>query len=45
MVKRAKAKTKNTRRMLADGLNVEKVALYSGLSIEEVQELALGKKQ
>lgn len=45
MVERANAKTKNARRMLADGLNAEKVALYSGLSIEEVHALAHGKKQ
>ena len=30
-------------RMLADGLNNEKVAEYSGLSLSEVQKLASGK--
>ena len=30
-------------RMLADGLNIEKVAQYSGLSLSEVQKLASGK--
>lgn len=41
----AAAKAENARRMLADGLNTEKVALYSGLSIEEVHALAHGEKQ
>ena len=41
----AATKAENARRMLADGLNAEKVALYSGLSIEEVHALAHGKKQ
>ena len=35
-------KTETARRMLADGLNNEKVAQYSGLPIEEVQKLAAG---
>lgn len=30
----------NARRMIADGLSLEKVAEYSGLSMENVQELA-----
>ena len=40
---RAEAITETARRMLADGLNIEKVVQYSGLSVEEVQKLAAGK--
>ena len=29
----------NAKRMLADGVAIEKVAVYSGLSIEKVKEL------
>ena len=39
---RAEAITETARRMLADGLNIEKVVQYSGLSVEEVQKLAAG---
>ena len=39
---RAEERTETARRMLADGLNNEKVAQYSGLPIEKVQKLAAG---
>ena len=40
---RAEERTETARRMIADGLSKEKVAQYSGLSLEEVQRLAVGK--
>ena len=40
---RDEAKIETALRMLADGLNNEKVAEYSGLSLSEVQKLASGK--
>ena len=40
---RDEAKIETALRMLADGLNIEKVAQYSGLSLSEVQKLASGK--
>ena len=33
-------RVENARKMLADGLPIEKVVEYSGLSIEKVEELA-----
>ena len=39
---RAEERTETARRMLADGLNKEKVAQYSGLSLGEVLKLATG---
>ena len=38
----AEERTETARRMLADGLSNEKVAQYSGLSLEEVQKLSAG---
>ena len=40
---RAEERKETARRMSADGLSNEKVAQYSGLSLEEVQRLAVGK--
>ena len=40
---RAEERKETARRMIADGLSNEKVAQYSGLSLEEVQRLAVGK--
>ena len=40
---RAESCIETARRMLADGLSNEKVAEYSGLTLEEVQKLAAGK--
>ena len=40
---RTESRTETARRMLADGMNDEKVAEYSGLSLTEVQKLAAGK--
>ena len=39
----AEERTETARRMLADGMNNEKVAQYSGLTLTEVQKLAAGK--
>ena len=39
----AENRTETARRMLADGMNNEKVAQYSGLDLKEVQRLAAGK--
>ena len=33
----------NAKKMLNDGLAIEKVAVYSGLSLEKVRELASSK--
>lgn len=33
-------RVENAKKMLADGIAIEKVAEYSGLSLEKVQELA-----
>ena len=38
---RAETRKETALRMLADGLNVQKVSEYSGLSIESVEKLAL----
>ena len=40
---RAEESERIARRMLADGLVLEKVAEYSGLSLEEVRKLAASK--
>ena len=44
---RAEGREENRReialRMLADGLNVQKVSEYSGLSLAEIQKLAAGE--
>lgn len=37
---RAEERNETARRMLADGIKQEKVAQYSGLTLEEVQKLA-----
>ena len=40
---RSEERKETAKRMLADGLNKEKVAEYSGLELAEVQKLAAGK--
>ncbi len=38
-----KVREENAKCMLSDGIRIEKVAEYSGLSLEEVQKLAASK--